>query len=517
MKITLRLLSAFIAAVIIASVIPLTASANDGIIMDGIVAYYDGANNSNGKQDLNASIWRDLSGNGYHFSVETDENTKWTENAFHVDKKRTYFNENVRSVANAKQYTIEMAFGELEYYGTDWLTLVASDNDEFSMFIRVQDGLDDLEYKYNDNNRDRPIAKNGRDLVSNSTLTVTFDIDEPICKIYIDGELVSSSVPVEINIADTLFFGHENPKRSWSGDVYSFRFYDRVLSVEEIKHNSMVDDDKYRSGKPYTPEVVDTGAAEVTEREHIDYNIGDVITVVDFSDPEMFNKMIKAEPQRCTLEMDDSGAVKVTVTGAQPYFYVPIDETNSFDGDKFTTLIFNYKTGGGFEDNIADIYFSTKYSEVYFTDNHISFDIDAADDFTDLEVNMRDDDNDTWHHEIRMIRVDFASYAAEPGQELYIRSLKARYDDPNITTDAVTEPEPETTEATVTDKENNDSTAEVTSPVTDTDKARTTGSDNTGNSSKTGIIIGIIAAVAVIAAVCVVLFLKKKNKKADPQ
>ena len=39
MKITLRLLSAFIAAVIIASVVPLTASAKDGIIMDGIVAY----------------------------------------------------------------------------------------------------------------------------------------------------------------------------------------------------------------------------------------------------------------------------------------------------------------------------------------------------------------------------------------------------------------------------------------------------------------------------------------------
>ena len=174
--------------------------------MQGIVAYYDGANNSNGEQDLNASVWRDLSGNGYHFAVETDENTKWKANAFHVEKKRTYFNENVKTVANAKQYTIEMAFGELEYFGTDWLTLVASDNDEFSMFIRVQDGLDQLEYKYNDNNRDRPKADNGKDLVSNSTLSVTFDIDVPICVIYIDGEQVASGVPVECNIADTLFF-----------------------------------------------------------------------------------------------------------------------------------------------------------------------------------------------------------------------------------------------------------------------------------------------------------------------
>ncbi len=130
---------------------------------------------------------------------------------------------------------------------------------------------------------------------------------------------------------------------------------------------------------------------------------------------------------------------------------------------------------------------------------------------------MRDDDNDTCHHEIRMIRVDFASYDAEPGQELYIRSLKARYNDPNSTTDAVTDPKPETTEATVTDKENNDNTSEAASHEKDTDKATVTVSDNTENSGKIGIIIGIIAAVAVIAAVCVVLFLKKKNKKADPQ
>ena len=511
MKITLRLLSAFIAAVIIASVIPFTASAKDGIIMDGIVAYYDGANNSNGKQDLNASIWRDLSGNGYHFSVETDENTKWTENAFHVDKKRTYFNENVRSVANAKQYTIEMAFGELEYYGTDWLTLVASDNDEFSMFIRVQDGLDDLEYKYNDNNRDRPIAKNGRDLVSNSTLAVTFDIDEPICKIYIDGELVSSGVPVEINIADTLFFGHENPKRSWSGDVYSFRFYDRVLSVEEIKHNSMVDDDKYRSGKPYTPEVVDTGAAEVTEREHIDYNIGDVITVVDFSDPEMFNKMIKAEPQRCTLEMDDSGAVKITVTGADPYFYIPIDETNSFDGDKFTTLIFNYRTEGEIAEDVAEIFFSTKYSEVYFTDNHLTFFLEEAKEFTDLEVDMLENDNDTWHNEIRMLRIDPCGNADGTGQVYYLRSVKARYEDPDKATETVTEKDPETDPGT-TAAEDTGATGAATDDVT-TGKDPVTGSDaKPGNGSKAGVIVGIAAAVVVVAGVCTVLILKKKKK-----
>ncbi len=485
------------------------ASAEDAVIRDGLVAYYDGANNSNGKQDLNATVWRDLSGNGYHFEVETDGETKWTQNAFHSNCKRIYFNEGVIPVANAKQYTIEMAFGEMEFYGTDWLTLVASDNDEFSMFIRVQDGLDQLEYKYNDNNRDRPIHDNGKDLVNNSTLSVTFDIEEPICNIYIDGELVCSGVPIECNIADTLFFGHENPKRSWQGDIYAFRFYDRVLSVDEIKHNSQVDNDKYRSGKEYTPEVVVTDEAAVTEREQVEYNIGDVITIADFSDAATFEKMIKAEPQHCTVEMDDSGSVKITVTENDPYFYIPIDASNSFDGDKFTTLIITYKTGE-IDDDIGEIYYSTKYSEVYFTDNRIDLDMVEAREFTDLEIDMRENDNDTWHNEIRMIRIDPTATGVD--QVYYIKSVKARYEDPNkpVTTEAAA------TEAEVTPAEDTTAEAaeETAGAVTEADKPETTKAvDETKSGPNTGLIIGIICGVIAVAAiVAVVIGIVKKKK-----
>ena len=509
MKKTTKILSVILVIIMTAALIPFTASAEDGILREGLVAYYDGANNSNGKQDLNATVWRDLSGNGYHFEVETDENTKWTENAFHSNCKRIYFNEGVIPVVNAKQYTIEMAFGEMEFYGTDWLTLVASDNDEFSMFIRVQDGLDQLEYKYNDNNRDRPIHTNGKDLVNNSTLTVTFDIDEPICKIYIDGELVCSGVPVECNIADTLFFGHENAKRNWQGDVHSFRFYDRVLSVDEIKHNCQVDDDKYRSGKPYTPEVVVTGEEAVTEREQIEYNIGDVITVADFSDPATFEKMIKAEPQRCKLEMSDEGSVKITVTGADPYFYVPIDASNSFDGDKFTTLILNYRTEGELEDDLAEIYYSAKYSEVYFTDNHLTFFLEASPEYTDLEIDMLDNDNDTWHNEIRMLRIDPCNDAAAEGQVYYLRSVKARYEDPNKPkdTEAETTKESETTEA-ATSADTTADTAKTTDKTPDTTKE-----SGIRGGSNTGLIVGIICGVVGVAVVVVIIVVVSKKKK----
>jgi len=505
-----KIISLLLVTAVLAGCFSLITSAEDAIIKDGLVAYYDGANNSNGKQDQNATVWRDLSGNGYHFEVETDGNTKWTENAFHSNRKRIYFNEGVIPVVNAKQYTIEMAFGEMEFYGTDWLTLVASDNDEFSMFIRVQDGLDQLEYKYNDNNRDRPMHDNGKDLVNNSTLSVTFDIEEPICNIYIDGELVCSGVPIECNIADTLFFGHENAKRSWQGDIYAFRFYNRVLSVDEIKHNCQVDDDKYRSGKPYTPEVVVTDEAAVTEREQIEYNIGDVITVADFSDPTTFEKMIKAEPQRCTLEMSDEGSVKITVTGADPYFYVPIDASNSFDGDKFTTLILNYRTEGELEDDLAEIFYSAKYSEVYFTDNHLTFFLEASPEYTDLEIDMLDNDNDTWHNEIRMLRIDPCNDAAAEGQVYYLRSVKARYEDPNKPKETETEKQTEPATEAVTD---NTTTAAETDKTTDKAPETTSGGQQSSGGANVGLIIGIIVGALAVVCIAVAVILKLKKKK----
>ncbi|MBR4186155.1 MAG: hypothetical protein IKQ87_10325, partial [Clostridia bacterium] len=65
------------------------ASAGD-IVRDGLVAYYDGANNQNGSQDKNAAVWKDCSGNGLDFEVELNDTNYWTDNAFHIDSTRNY-------------------------------------------------------------------------------------------------------------------------------------------------------------------------------------------------------------------------------------------------------------------------------------------------------------------------------------------------------------------------------------------------------------------------------------------
>ena len=245
----------------------LTASAADApqIVRDGLVAWYDGSNNSNGEQDYDATLWRDLSGNKNHFNVRVNETNYWKDNAFHMDSASYYFPEAIVDLVNSSAYTIEFSAGDLDLKATHWVTLMCSDNDEFSLFIRVPEQNEDrdyLEYKYNDKNANRPTVDDGAAALESdgigSTIAITFDMNAeggPVCIIYINGTEAGRGVPQHTNIADTLTIGHDNPQRAWAADLYSIRFYDRALTPAEVKDNSEADDEKYRFGIHYPPQV----------------------------------------------------------------------------------------------------------------------------------------------------------------------------------------------------------------------------------------------------------------------
>ena len=240
-----------------------SAAEEPEIVQDGLVAWYDGSNNSNGYQDSNTTIWRDLTGNRNHFNVRVNETNYWKENAFHLDSASYYFPEALVDMINGEAYTIEFSAGELDLKATDWITLMCSDNDEFSLFIRVpqeDDDRDELEYKYNDRNQDRPKVDAGAAVLESdgigSTIAITFDMNAdggPVCIIYINGYEAGRGVPEYTNIADTLTIGHDNPQRAWAADMYSIRFYNRALTPAEVKDNAEADDEKYRFGINYPP------------------------------------------------------------------------------------------------------------------------------------------------------------------------------------------------------------------------------------------------------------------------
>ncbi len=251
-----------------------SAAAAPEYVKDGLVAWYDGSNNSNGEQDYESTIWRDLSGNKNHLQVRVDETNYWKDNAFHLDSASYYFPEALVDVVNSEAYTIEFSAGDLDLKATDWITLMCSDNDEFSLFIRVpkDDERDNLEYKYNDKNQDRPKVEDGAAALESdgigSTIAITFDMNAeggPVCIIYINGTEAGRGVPEYTNIADTLTIGHDNPQRAWAADMYSIRFYNRALTPAEIQDNAEADDEKYRFGINYPPTVEYDDSGEVFE------------------------------------------------------------------------------------------------------------------------------------------------------------------------------------------------------------------------------------------------------------
>ena len=260
-----RILSLMVIATMLLGCFTVTAFAakKTDIERDGLVIWYDASNNSNGIQDHEATVWKDLTGHGNHMTVKIDEKNYWTDNAFHVDANPTYFPDAVLDVINGEAYTVEMVLGEVSFTATDWVTLMCSDNDEFSLFVRQENDV--LEYKYNDNNRDRPEVADGGNLIQNSTLTIAFDMTdpaEPLCTIYVNGVAVETGIPEVTNIADTLMWGHDHPQRVWGGDVHGFRFYDRCLTAEEIANNASADENNYRKGNYFEPTVEYDGSDE---------------------------------------------------------------------------------------------------------------------------------------------------------------------------------------------------------------------------------------------------------------
>lgn len=246
-----------------------------------------------------------------------------------------------------------------------------------------------------------------------------------------------------------------------------------------------------------------------------DVNAGSIL-LADFTDPETIKRAI-GTGHDCELEHDEeNGCLKVTVTGQDPFFKVPMDQRTYFDGGKYTVLEISMKTA---EYTQAEVFFTSRTSRD-IARNHIFFDIeDTEGEFTTIDVDMSYDDHETWGDQIRSIRIDPDHNGIEDEvfyiRSVYIKTEEAAYETVEDTAAAGTEAE-ETT-GTVTDTEVVTEQTE-TKPETTTAAAPTTtdaAAEKTepGKSGNPVVIIVIIAAVAAVAAVCAVIVIKKTRRK----
>ncbi len=533
-----KLLVFIIAAVMILSVIPVVtlssaAAQAPAIVKDGLVAWYDGANNTNGEQDYDTTVWRDLSGNGNHMSVKVDDTNKWTDNAYHVDASTSYFPSAVKDVINGDEYTFEFVAGELSYAATHWITLMCSDNDEFSLFVRVGSETN-LEYKYNDKNTDRPMADNGAELINNSTVTVTFDLSEQICIVYVNGVAVDSGVPTVANIADTLSFGHESTERAWSGDIHAFRFYNRVLSEDEVMDNAKADNKKYRSGDYYPPEQeYDDAGEEIAGGLEGDFR-NDLIPLLpelDLIPPDGFygtESIIdnfyayegdeKTWPGVRLIATDEPETNTESGTEYTPVFYVNYQKycrltgLTRMNGEDVTYIVLKIK--------VEDGYFDDLHMWAMAGDTHNSWSAFHTGSYyggaecTGETEYLIYDLVDAWDGPINMLR--FELRGLEPGVAVYIDEIAffGTEEEAFIYAGEI-EPEETTSDETDAEETNEETTAEeatdpeTTAPETDTQSAKeeTTAADE---ESGCGAAVGF-GAVAILSASAAAVALRKKD------
>ncbi|MBR5313695.1 MAG: hypothetical protein IKU40_12540, partial [Clostridia bacterium] len=230
---------------------PAATAAAGAVVTSGLVANFEG---SYGKANGEPDTWKD-SVKGYELEAALDDNNYWTDNAFHVDSAYNYFPDEIVDLVNGEKFTVEIALGELELPGTSYISFIISDNDNFSLFNRV-DG-DYIEFKAAGNAR--PKVEGGADYADNSTLSVTFDLDSDVV-LYVDGVEIGRAMTTETINADTLFVGHYDAARNWVGNVYGIRFYDRALTAEEVAQNAAYDA-QFRGGAAAAAPVVEEAPA----------------------------------------------------------------------------------------------------------------------------------------------------------------------------------------------------------------------------------------------------------------
>ena len=233
-----------VAVLAISSALILTPAAEEGeaaYISGGLVAWYDGVDNeANGTHNNDAAVWQNKANptEEWAIALTPDADDHFTDEGFTVHDNRQFFPTSVLDVINGEAWTLEVSLGDFVGLGRSYHTFINCDNDNFSLFIRVDTGC--LEFKYAGLTRDtRYEIPDGVELIKNSTVTITYEPGGDMVT-YINGEEVDSRYVNNFMGADNLFFGHDRTDRNQDTTFKSIRLYDRVLNEHEVAYNYAV-------------------------------------------------------------------------------------------------------------------------------------------------------------------------------------------------------------------------------------------------------------------------------------
>ena len=254
--------------------------------------------------------------------------------------------------------------------------------------------------------------------------------------------------------------------------------------------------------------------------EPIDFDKVDEFTLADFTNADFLKRI--SNTIDCDIEMADDGGIKVTVTGTDPYFSIPMSRSRWFDGLDFYLMKLTYKT-----DTTTDMEFRFTTEQVPSEDLCVlEYELEAASEYTEVVIDMDSDNNGSWSgSEVRSLAIrPMAPGEGEAGKVFYFKSVVMSKDlTPETEPPATEAPQPVETGAPATEEQPgaNDTAAQPgdtakpndSKPADNTPKDSEKSGDNGGkNNTLLIVIIVVVILLAGVGAVLGIVLGKKKKQ-----
>lgn len=228
----------------------------------GLFAQYDALENSGGgAHDASATKWSDLSGNGHDGTLGAD--VTWERDALvYVSEKTSTSNKPVKigtgptDLIAGRTFSVELVltpgrggvrqvlFGT--YDGTDGFTIELRETNYLRAYFDAAPNIETTE----------PLSVSGGSTVSLTT-------DSKVHRLYRDGqEFLVNTTPntgIMAKKVQTVLGGEPSTKRdlSFRGRIHACRIYDRVLTADEVKLNTALDQVRFFGADPQTVDLPD--------------------------------------------------------------------------------------------------------------------------------------------------------------------------------------------------------------------------------------------------------------------
>ncbi|MDD2627759.1 MAG: hypothetical protein PHR25_05150 [Clostridia bacterium] len=233
-------------------------------VKEGLILWYDGIYNGGigihiDNENVNKTIWKDLSDSGNNATITTspfNKNSGWTSNGFKCHTGYTGQILSNNEISNIQSFTINLTGVFDTNKDTPNFPRIFSTNGTYTNVYEFINGLDMT--IINSNSYINGYASNGINDYSNSTtinygpigkvyITITYDINTKTIKVYREGELIYSNVLNKISNININRIAMNFARRDTTGsyEYNAIRLYNRLLSEDEIQQNYNLDKSRF--------------------------------------------------------------------------------------------------------------------------------------------------------------------------------------------------------------------------------------------------------------------------------